>query len=82
MKLSELWSESTEWSQKWEPVSFLPLTLSNHDRFAKFFHCLKEKEISNNKQCHTFRQKAALLCEITDTFTYAANLKENENKVH
>jgi len=40
-------NERTEWSKKWQPVSFLPLTLSNLNRFAKFFHYVKEKEISN-----------------------------------
>jgi len=31
--------------QKWEPVSFSPLTLSNLHQFAQFFYCLKDEEI-------------------------------------
>jgi len=73
----------TEWSKKWEPVSFLPITLPNLKRFAEFFHCLKEKEIYNNNCMHSATPiyVAALPCEVTKTFKYAASLK-NKNKMH
>jgi len=78
-------SFSTEWSKKLEPVSFLPLTSSNLNRFAKFFHSVKEKKMSNASHViysPHLKYVAALPCEITYTLKYDANLEGNENKMH
>jgi len=59
----------TKWSRMWEPVSLLRLTLSNLNRFATFFNCVKEEESP------LLKYVATLPCEITDTFKYDANLE-------
>jgi len=53
----------------WEPVSFLPPTLSNPNRYAKFFHYLKEEKIPITITKYNAFNMLLLppLCEITDT---------------
>jgi len=47
----------------------LPLISSNLNRFVKFFHFVKEEEISNIFRCILNNYVAALPCQITDTYT-------------
>jgi len=55
----------------------LPLTLSNLNQFVKF--SLFEK--GKYTQAH-LTHVAVLPCEVSDTLKYAANVEENENKMH
>jgi len=66
--------------QKVKTALFLPLTLSNLNRCANFFHHLELEEICNNVTKYIlphFRYIVALPCEVTDTFKYAANQEGN-----
>jgi len=79
----------TEWSTKWEPVWFWPLTdLSNSFTIwkGKNFqnnHTSKYKKIKRLKHISPhLKYVATLPCEDSDTFNYVANLEENENRMH
>jgi len=72
--------------QKLRTGVFLNVSLSNNPtRFVKFFYCLKEEKfpttLTERLPPH-LKYIAALPCEATDMFKYAANLEENKNKMH
>jgi len=63
------------------------VSLSNLNRFVKFFYCVKEEAASNASHVGliyfailSIAYVAALPCEITGAFIHDANLDENENR--
>jgi len=61
---------------------FLPLTLTNFNRFAQFYYYVKEKKINFQRKPQNILNMCCTPCEITDMFKYDGNLEDNENKMH